>query len=440
MENKPHRFYYGWVIVAVSFLTLFIALSARFSFGVFYVAILDEYGWGRGETAAAFSIAMLVHALFSPVSGYLVDRFSPRRLFPLGATFLIIGLVAAHHIKYIWHLYLFFGVIIAIGINSIGFGPHAAIVSRWFIRKRGFATGLTMSGVGLGNMVLVPLTGLMIDAFGWRNAFLALAAIIFCVVIPATAIFQRRSPEEMGQLPDGIDPGPEGSPSFSIEHTFENTRSPDSTEGWTFFAALSTPSFWWLVLVVFCHGFVTNTLVVHQVVHVVDAGYSKILAASMLGLVGLLGSVGGIFFGFLSDRVGREIGFTLAGSACFFGICQILFVKDTTFPLLLYGFAILYGLGNGATGTIYASTMGDLFPGKALGRLMSTLSIEYGFGGALGAYIGGYFYDHRGSYSLPFLLLLLSVFIGIIAHWMVAPRRRLSSNNHRPSSQAISEK
>ncbi|MBW1803782.1 MAG: MFS transporter [Deltaproteobacteria bacterium] len=404
MEKKPPRYYYGWVIVAVSFLTLFIALSARFSFGVFYVAILDEYGWGRGETAAAFSIAMLVHALFSPVSGYLVDRFSPRRLFPLGAAFLTIGLVAAHHIKSIWHLYLYFGVIIAIGINSIGFGPHAAIVSRWFIRKRGFATGLTMAGVGLGNLVLVPLIGLMINAFGWRNAFLAIAAIIFCIIIPATAIFQRRSPEEMGQLPDGIDPGPEGGPSLSIKHTSETTRSPDSAGGWTFFGALSTPSFWWLVLVVFCHGFVTNMLVVHQVVHVVDAGYSRILAASLLGLVGLLSSAGGIFFGFLSDRVGRETGFTLAGCICFLGICQILFVRDTASTLLLYGFVTFYGLGNGAIGTIYASTMWDLFPGKALGRLMSTLSI------------------------------------GIFSLWMVAPRRRLSPNTRHPSSQAISGK
>ena len=191
LGKKPPRFYYGWIIVAVSFLTLSIALSVRFSFGVFFVAILNEYGWGRGETAAAFSIAMIVHALFSPVSGYLMDRVGPRRLFPMAATFLAIGLVAARYIESIWHLYLLFGVVMAMGINTLGFGPHAALISRWFVRKRGFATGMTLSGVGTGNMFLVPLTGLMIDSFGWRYTFLALAGIVLCVVIPATAIFQR---------------------------------------------------------------------------------------------------------------------------------------------------------------------------------------------------------------------------------------------------------
>ena len=175
---------------------------------------------------------------------------------------------------------------------------------------------------------------------------------------------------------------------------------------------------------VFGHGFVINMLLVHQVVHIVDAGYSRILAASLQGLVGLLGSAGGIFFGFLSDRAGREIGFTLAGSASALGVCLFLFVQDTDATLLLYGFVVLYGLGNGALSTIYASAMADLFPGKSLGRILSSLSIEYGFGGALGAWVGGYFYDQTGSYFIPFLLVLASQIIAVISIWMAAPRRR----------------
>ena len=92
MNGKNERFYYGWVIVGVSFLTLFASLGIRSSFGVFYVAILREYGWGRADTAGAFSLAMVIHGLFGLVTGSLIDRFGPRTLFPLGATLLAIGL------------------------------------------------------------------------------------------------------------------------------------------------------------------------------------------------------------------------------------------------------------------------------------------------------------------------------------------------------------
>jgi len=208
----PNRFYYGWIIVAVSFLTLFFAVGIRFSFGVFYVAILNEYGWGRGETAGAFSLAMVMHSCFALVTGTLIDRFGPRTLFPLGATFLAIGLAAASRITDIWHLYLFFGVILAIGINTLAFAPHMSRIPKWFIRRRGFANGLVVAGMGLGTMVMAPVIQFLIDTVGWRFAFLCLAGLVLCIVLPITSIFMRRSPKEVGQHIDGADPGPDGPP------------------------------------------------------------------------------------------------------------------------------------------------------------------------------------------------------------------------------------
>ena len=423
MNRKSDKFYYGWVIVGVSFITLFFALGVRFSFGVFYVAILGEYGWGRGETAGAYSLAMLVHASFALVTGFLIDRFSPRRLFPLGATLLLLGLIAASRIHTIWHLYLCFGVIMAIGINSIGFGPHMALIPRWFVQKRGLASGLALSGIGMGALVISPLTEVIIESMGWRSAFLIFAGIILCVIIPSTALFQRRSPEDVGQYPDGLDPQT-GVKDATQREGPPKTYGPKSVPQNTFKAALRTGAFWWIGVVVFSHGFSANMLLVHQAVHVVDSGFSQMLAASLLGLVGLLMSAGGIFFGFLSDRVGREVGFTLGSGAALLGLLLFLFVRDTSTPWLLYAFAILYGLGHGGLGPIYSSIMGDLFAGPSLGRIMATVSIEYGLGGALGAYVGGYFYDTMGSYFVPFMLSLTCISLGILGIWMAAPRHR----------------
>ncbi|MGD8982407.1 MAG: MFS transporter [Desulfobacteraceae bacterium] len=422
MNNKSHRFYYGWVIVGVTFITLFLALGTRFSFGIFYVAILGEYGWGRGETAGAYSLAMIVHASFALVTGFLIDRFSPRRLFPLGATLLLLGLIAASRIHTIWHLYLCFGVFIAIGINIIGFGPHMALIPRWFVQKRGLASGLALSGIGIGALVILPLTELIIESMGWRSAFLVLAGIILCVIIPTTAIFQRRSPAEVGQYPDGLDLQTGVKDAAQREGPPKMDRAESAPQNWTFGAALRTGAFWWIGVVVFSHGFSANMLLVHQTVHVVDSGFSQLLAASLLGLVGLLMSAGGILFGFLSDRVGREVGFTLGSGAALLGLLLFLFVRNTSAPWILYAFAILYGLGQGGLGPIYSSTMGDLFAGPSLGRIIATVSIEYGLGGALGAYLGGYFYDTVGSYFVPFTLSLACIGLGIFGIWMAAPR------------------
>lgn len=187
-KNSP-GFFYGWIIVAVSFLSLFFSLGVRVSFGVYYVSILNEFGWTRADTAGAFSLAMCVHALISPLSGYLIDRFNPRIFFPAGAAFLAAGLIACSFISNIWHLYLFFGVITAIGINMTGFAPNMTIVPRWFLKKKGLANGIALSGIGAGSFVVATGVGYIIKVAGWRNAFLITAGTVCIILIPAAAFF-----------------------------------------------------------------------------------------------------------------------------------------------------------------------------------------------------------------------------------------------------------
>jgi len=403
---------------------MFISIGTRYSFGVFYVAILGEYGWGRAETAGAFSLAMVNHALFAPVTGTLIDRFGPRALFPLGATFLVIGLVTASRITAIWHLYLFFGAIVAIGINTLSVTSHMALIPKWFIRKRGLASGLVLAGVGVGTMVLAPLIQFMIDSIGWRGAFLMLAGIVLAVIVPMTALLHRRSPEEVGQYPDGIIPGSVTTLPSEPTESCNDIRFPTFVEEGRLGRTLCTAAFWWMALLHFSVGFLVNMLVVHQAAYVVDAGYSTMLAASLVGFVGLFGSAGGILCGFISDRVGREIAYTLGASAALVGVLFFLFVRDTASPWMLYVFVVLYGLGSGSLGPVSIAAVGDLFPVNLLGRILGTHTVGFGFGGALAAYVGGYFYDRMGSYTLPFLMLLVSIGVGVLGIWMATIQKR----------------
>lgn len=414
------RFYYGWVVVAVSFLTLFMALGIRYSYGVFFVAIVREYGWSRGATAGAFSMAMISHALFAPVTGTLIDRYGPRRVFPLGAIFLTLGLVAASRISSLWHLYLFFGVIIASGINTLSYSPHMSIIPKWFVRKRGLASGLVLSGIGMGTMTLAPLCESVIESMGWRAAFLVLAALVLFLILPLTALFHRRSPQDVGQCPEDFE-GPEPSRSRCVaEESISSVKTPKL---WTLDEALRTGAFWHTTAVVFCNGVFINMLLVHQVAHVVDAGFSTMLAASALGLVGLIGSAGGIFGGLLSDRIGRERAYTLGSTVAVVGILLLLLLGKSGGSWMLYGFVMLYGAGYGSMLPVTASTTGDLFPGNSLGRILAIQSIGFGLGGALGPYLGGYFHDLTGSYVAPFIIAMVSVAVGVYGIWMAAPRR-----------------
>ena len=411
-REAANRFFYGWVIVAVSFVTLFWTLGTRFSFGIFYVAILDEYGWSRAETAGIFSLCMLTHALFAPVSGCLVDRFGPRRLFPIGALFLALGLYAASRTTSMADLYVSFGIMIAMGVNVLSYGPHMAVISKWFRRRRGLASGLVLGGIGAGMMGLAPFIQLIIGRFGWRHAFLILGMVIVALIVPLTGIFQRGAPGDVGQEVDG------DVPAFSMNGDTGPCPMQPDTRGFlpvceqNIAGVFRSRSFWSLGLAPFANGFVVNMVVVHQAAYLVDTGFSEALAASLVGMVGLLGSLGGILGGMLSDRVKREASYTASCISAATGLALLLLVTDTSKWWFLYAFVLLYGLGSGAMLPISAAKTGDLFGGRFIGRVLGLFSSGFGIGGALGAYSGGYFYDLTGSYIIPFLLSILCLGIG----------------------------
>jgi MFS family permease len=281
-------------------------------------------------------------------------------------------------------------------------------------------------------MVLAPLTEAIIETLGWRAAFLLIASFILFGVLPVTALYQRRSPREVDQYPDGPIKKDYRPISSQAKRPSEGkTLFPDLHRRWGLKDALYEKAFWYLALVVFCNGFVINMLLVHQVAYVVDLGYSEMLGASLLGLVGLGGSGGGIICGLLSDRFGRERGYTLGSSAALTGMLLLLSTRDNTTPWMLYAFAILYGVGCGSMGPMTATTTGDLFPGNSLGRILAIQSVGFGAGGALGPYVGGHFHDLTGSYLFPLILSMLSIGIGIFGIWMAAPRHRtISYLNH----------
>jgi MFS family permease len=172
--------YYGWIVVAIGFLTMLLIMGSFFSSGVLFAAIVAEYGWSRAAASLPFSIALAVYASTAWLAGQLFDRYGPRRLFPLGALCLGLGLIASAQIQAPWQLCLSWGLLAAQGFNLAGFAPHLAHVAHWFVRYRGVASGLVLSGASVGGLVVVPGLQYLVDQYGWRLAYSLLGGWSCC--------------------------------------------------------------------------------------------------------------------------------------------------------------------------------------------------------------------------------------------------------------------
>ena len=173
---------FGWVIVGISFITLALAYGVWYSFSVFFVALLKEFGWSRSVAAGAFSLFVIVHSVIGPLVGGMVDRFGPRRVIVVGSVCLGFGLALCSLTTAWWHYYLFFGIITAAGVGTTGWVPNTTLIQQWFKAKRGLAIGIISSGIGVGILVCVPSIQHLINGVGWRVAYRIMALCIPLIV------------------------------------------------------------------------------------------------------------------------------------------------------------------------------------------------------------------------------------------------------------------
>ena len=195
-------FFYGWVIVAVVFVTMGVAVNARTAFSLLFPPILDEFGWERGTTAGAFSFGFIVSAIMSPSLGRLMDRRGPLVVNELGVVLIGSGLLLATLVQQPWQLYATLGMLVGGGSVCLGYTGQGLFLPNWFVRRRGLAMSLAFSGVGVGSVILLPWLQSMIARAGWRSACLALGIVVLVLLLPLNLLVRRR-PEDIGLAPDG---------------------------------------------------------------------------------------------------------------------------------------------------------------------------------------------------------------------------------------------
>src|SRR6266436_5181757 len=195
-------FFYGWVIVAVAFVTMAVGVNARTAFSLLLPPIIDEFVWGRGATAGAFSFGFLVTAVASPFLGRLMDRRGPRIVIEIGVGLVAAGLILGSLIREPWHLYATLGVLVGGGSIFLSYTGQALYLPNWFVRRRRLALSCAFSGVGVGSIILLPWLQALIGRAGWRSACWAMAILVLVLLVPLNLLLKRR-PEDIGLEPDG---------------------------------------------------------------------------------------------------------------------------------------------------------------------------------------------------------------------------------------------
>lgn len=403
----PATFFYGYVILALCFFNMVFVRGAAGSFSVFYVALLEEFGWSHGVGASIVSINSLVYALVSPLVGWAFDRLGPRALMPFAGALIGVGLILSGFSHSLWELYVYYGVIAAIGQAGLGFVSHNALICYWFVRRRATAIGLATTGMGLGMLTIVPLAQLLITARGWRSAFMILGALLMVTIIPANALLQRRAPMDVGQLPDGEMAPAKDRPRRQAARDYSFSQ-------WNLPSALRSFPFWSLTVGHLALGTGLFILYTHVVAYLVQQGFEKLLAALALGLIGFIRIGGTMLWGLVSDRLGRDPAYGMSILITLAGISLLLAI-DASAPLwLVYAAAMVYGIGHSAANPIYGAVIGDIFSGKNVGTIFGFLEISFGLGMALGSWSGGAIYDFTGSYRWAFSLALMTFSISYV--------------------------
>ena len=414
MKDKS-PFQFGWIIVGVSFITLALVYGVWYAFSVFFVALLKEFGWSRSVGAGAFSICVIMSSIISPLVGGMVYSIGPKKVIIAGSLILGAGLALCSVMQTWWQFYLFFSFMAGAGIGAAGWVPNVMIIQDWFKEKRGLATGIISSGIGIGILVCVPSVQYLIIEWGWRMAYQALALFIPLIIISMAVAFLKRPPPATESYPVEI----------GISRTFDKDPLVVDEEwvsrSWSVGQAIRTRQFWLLGVSFFMGNLITQSVFTHQVAFFVDQGMEALFASYVVGLIGIMSLGGKIIWGALSDRIGREITYTM-GIACSM-LSMILLILFIVFPLsaMMYFFSLFFALGYAVAATHPPLITADIFGGRSFGSMFGCFMIFIGAGGAFGAWFTGLIFDLTGGYVPAFVVLILCALFACLGVWWAAP-------------------
>lgn len=410
---KKDKVFYGWVIVIALLVIGSTLLGIRFSFGVFFKSILDDFGLSRAATSSVYSTYTILGAFCAIVTGWALDKYGPRRVVFIMGLAGIVGLVLTGYTDSLWQLYLTYSLLMAVA--TTGTMPIVmALVSRWFFRKRGLAMGIAGSGSGLGTLIAAPFAAYLISSVGWRMSFVVIGVIVG-VLVMSLSMLLRRNPQEMGTFPDGIKPPAVSGSTAGID------KKVSKPGGFSLKHAFKTRNFWLVFFIFALFAVCLSLITTHLVPYATDVGISAIEASTILSVMSGLQVLSRVIGGRICDLKGKKIpGLVCAG----LGIASLVWLTQIRELWMFYLFAVIFGVSWGGLGVVSIMLAGDSFAGPSLGLIMGALEVGFAVGSGAGSFMGGLVFDLTGNYASAFLtgagaMLMIAVFILLARHGRV---------------------
>jgi MFS family permease len=418
---RANRIFFGWYIVIAGMSIQALGYGARYSYSVFFPALIDQFGWPRDLGASILSIHLLFYGLTAPLAGGIIDRIGSRRTMYSGTVLMALGLILSRWGCQPWHFYLTFGALAGTGLCLLGSVPLTMVVRNWFERWRGTALSLVFFGIGAA-YGCYPAVAWLIDAFGWRNAYTIEGFVVAAVFVPVVGLVLVYHPREKGLTRDGLASGGDQTAVMDREKRRVVDREWAARE-WTLGQAVRTSRFWLLCLTTFCMwGVGHHIIVTHQIAFAIDVGYDRLYASAVLSLGGWTFCLGALL-SLISDRIGREPALTIGAAACVSAIAVLLMIRDTALPWRLYYFSVAFGFGYGVCTPVVATVVTDIFQGPKVGATVGFVWFSFAMGGAVGPWFGGLLFELGGNYRLAFGIAGGLFILAAAAIWLAAPRK-----------------
>lgn len=403
------RIFYGWVVVAGAFFVSLLGFGIAYTFSSFFPPLQQTFAATRGDLSFVFALSGFLYFCLGAVSGPLADRLGPRWVTAAGMLCVGVGLLLTSQAQTLWQVYVAYGLGIGVGVG-FSYTPSLAAVQRWFVRRRGFASGMAVAGIGVGTLLFPPLATWLIGVVGWRAAY-GILGIVTILIGPAVALLLAHSPQRRGLLPDGA-----SQPETSTPRPASAKATTGTENDFTLGQALRTRAFWLLYAASFASSLGLFIPFAHLPAYAQDHGFSAGFGALLISLIGI-GSTGGRFLlGHGADRLGLRL--SLQGM--FLGMTvMLLWWLAATGAWALVIFALLFGICYGGFVALLPALTTLCFGGRRISSIMGVIFTGVGVGTLLGPGLAGTMYDLSHSYTAPILLSAVANLVAVLCIWQL---------------------
>lgn len=409
------RFFYGWVIVAVTFLGEATASGAGgVAFSIFLRPMTEALGWSRTTYTAAATFQAAVNLVVTPVAGPLIDRYGARGIMVFGSLVAGSCYLLMTGVSEPWHFYVLYALGAAMGLHELGNLVSGSVVSKWFVRKRGRALAISGLGLNVGAIVASSLVAFLIEAVGWRNAWAVLGVLVVLAVAPAAALFMRRTPEDVGLLPDGE--APETRPAAGGPPL----PPPREEPRWRLGEALRVRTTWYLLLAMNLYSLAAGALVNHQAAYFMDAGFSLQQAGALVAAIHALTLPAKLVWGFASERI--PVRYCLL--ACYVArMAGVLVLPLGAGQGRVYWSVVFSGLGQGV-GALVSQIWADYYGRRFIGTIRGVLGPFSLAASLAGPLFTAYMFDVAGTYDGAFLISGSVLVLASLLLYLARPPQR----------------